>query len=66
MYTIKHEHNQKIDGFTEGSNIPQLNVEEQESLEKDLTLKELKDGLASFGLDQLFRNIKRSSARVSS
>lgn len=58
MYTSKitgnnstsvYEHNQKIDGFTEGVNIPQLNVEEQESLEKDLTLEELKDALASFG-----------------
>ena len=57
MYTSKtngnnstsvHEHNQKIDGFTEGLNIPQLNEEEQESLEKDLTLEELKDALASF------------------
>ena len=47
-YTILYEHNQKIDGFTEGLNIPQLNVEEQESLEKDLTLEELKDALASF------------------
>ena len=46
--TSAYEHNQKIDGFTEGLNIPQLNVKEQESLEKDLTLKELKDALASF------------------
>ena len=57
MYTSKtngnnstsvHEHNQKIDGFTEGLNIPQLNEEEQESSEKDLTLEELRDALASF------------------
>ena len=57
MYTSKingnnstsvHEYNQKTDGFTEGLNIPQLNEEEQESLEKDLTLEELKDALASF------------------
>ena len=47
--TSAYEHNQKIDGFTEGLNIPHLNVEEQESLKKDLTLKELKDALASFG-----------------
>ena len=46
--TSAYEHNQKIDGFTEGLNIPQLNVEEQEFLEKDLTLEELKDALASF------------------
>ena len=46
--TFVHKHNQKIDGFTEGVNIPQLNEEEQESLEKDLTLEELKDALASF------------------
>lgn len=46
--TSAYEHNQKIDGFTEGLNIPQLNVEEQESLEKDLTIEELKDALASF------------------
>ena len=57
MYTSKingnnstsvHEYNQKTDGFTGGLNIPQLNEEEQESLEKDLTLEELKDALASF------------------
>ena len=46
--TSAYEHNQKIDSFTEGLNIPQLKVEEQESLEKDLTLEELKDALASF------------------
>ena len=46
--TSAYEQNQKIDGFTQGLNIPQLNVEEQESLEKDLTLEELKDALASF------------------
>ena len=46
--TSAYEHNQKIDGFTEGLNIPQLNVEEQESLEKDLTIEELKDALPSF------------------
>ena len=46
--TSAYEHNQKIDGFTKGLNIPQLNVEEQESLEKDLTLEELKEALASF------------------
>ena len=46
--TSAYEHHQKIDGFTEGLNILQLNVEEQESLEKDLTLEELKDALASF------------------
>ena len=45
--TSAYEHNQKIDGFTEGLNIPQLNVEEQESLEKDLTIEELKDALPS-------------------
>ena len=57
MYTSKtngnnntsvYEDNQKIDGSTEGLNIPQLNVDEQESLENDLTLEELKDALASF------------------
>ena len=46
--TSAYEHNQKIDGFTEGLNIPQLKEDEQESLEKDLTLEELKDALASF------------------
>ena len=46
--TSRYEHDQKIDGFTESLNIPQLNVEEQESLEKDLTLEELKHALASF------------------
>lgn len=57
MYTSKitgnnstsvYEHYQKIDSFTGRLNIPQLNVEQQESLEKDLTLEELKDALASF------------------
>ena len=57
MYTYKtngnnntsaYEHKQKIDGFTEGLNIPQLKEDEQESLEKDLTLEELKNALASF------------------
>ena len=42
------EHNHNIHKFTEGLNIPQLNVEEQESLEKDLTFEELKDVLTSF------------------
>ena len=46
--TSVHEYNQKTDGFTEDLNIPQLNEEEQESLEKDLTLEEVKDALASF------------------
>ena len=46
--TSAYEHNQKIDDFTDGLHIPQLNVEEQESLEKDLTIEELKDALASF------------------
>lgn len=57
MYTSKttennntsvYEHNQKIDGFTEGLNTSQLNVDEQESLEKDLILEELKDAQGSF------------------
>ena len=34
--------------YIEGLNIPQLKVEEQESLEKDLTFEELKDALTSF------------------
>jgi len=42
------EHNHDINKFIEGLNIPQLNVEEQESLEKDLTFEELKDALTSF------------------
>lgn len=41
------EHNHNIHKFIEGLNIPQLNIEEQESLEKDLTLEELKDALTS-------------------
>ena len=57
MYTSKisgnnisdlFEHNHTIRKFIEGLNIPQLNVEEQESLEKDLTLDELKKALTSF------------------
>ena len=56
MYTSKmsgnntcdvSEHNHNIHKFIEGLNIPQLNIEEQESLEKDLTLEELKDALTS-------------------
>ena len=43
-----YEHNHNIHKFIEGLNIPQLNVEEQESLEKDLTFEELKDALPSF------------------
>jgi len=42
------EHNHSIDKFIEELTIPQLNVEEQESLEKDLTFEELKDALTSF------------------
>lgn len=41
------EHNHNIHKFIEGLNIPQLNIEEQESLEKDLTFEELKDALTS-------------------
>ena len=57
MYTSKitsnntsdvSEHNNNIHKFIEGLNIPQLNVEEQESLEKDLTFEELKDAVTSF------------------
>lgn len=57
MYTSKilgnntsevSEHNHNIHKFIEGLNIPQLNVEEQESLEKDLTFEELKEALTSF------------------
>ena len=57
MYTSKipgnntsdlSEHDHNIHKFIEGLNIPQLNVEEQESLEKDLTFEELKDALTSF------------------
>lgn len=56
MYTSKmsgnntcdvSEHNHNIHKFIEGLNIPQLNIEEQESLEKDLTFEELKDALTS-------------------
>ena len=57
MYTSKipgnntsdlSEHNHNIHKFIEGLNISQLNVEEQESLEKDLTFEELNDVLTSF------------------
>ena len=57
MYTSKingnntsddSQHNNNTHKFIEGLNIPQLNVEEQESLEKDLTFEELKDALTSF------------------
>ena len=51
MYTSKipgnntsdlSENSHNIHKFIEGLNIPQLNVEEQESLEKNLTFEELK------------------------
>ena len=42
------EHNHNIHKFTEGLNIPQLNVEEQESPENDMTFEEIKDALTSF------------------
>ena len=57
MYTSKitannsnyiSEHNQNLDDFIKGLSIPQLNKEEQESLEKDLTFEELKNALTSF------------------
>ena len=54
MYTSKitnnntSEHNHNIHTFIDGLDIPQLNTEEQERLEKDLTLEELKDALNSF------------------
>ena len=57
MYTSKitannsdyiSEHNQNLDDFIKGPSIPQLNVEEQESLEKDLIFEELKNALTSF------------------
>ena len=50
-YLSGHDHN--IHKFIEGLNIPQLNVEEQESLEKDLTFEELKDALTSFADNKL-------------
>ena len=62
MYTSKilgnntsdvSEHNHNIHKFAEGLNIPQLNVEEQESLEKDLTFEELKETLTSFAGNKL-------------
>ena len=61
MYTSKFtgnntcdvsEHNNDIHKFIEGLDIPQLNVEEQESLEKDLTYEELKDALTSFAYNK--------------
>ena len=54
MYTSKitnnntSEHNHNIHTFIDGLDIPQLNMEEQEHLENDLTLEELKDALKSF------------------
>ena len=54
MYTSKStynnasEHNHNIHTFIDGLDIPQLNMEEQERLENDLTLEELKDALKSF------------------
>ena len=62
MYTSKiydnntcdlSEHNHNIHKFINGLNIPQWNVEEQESLEKDLTFEELQNALRSFADNKL-------------
>ena len=42
------EHNRNLDDFIKDLNIPQLNEEEQESLEKDFTFEEQKGALTSF------------------
>ena len=41
-------YDKKFDDFIEGLDIPQLSEEDQEHLETELTLEELKDALASF------------------
>ena len=55
MYTAKindnmdnHAYEHKFNDFIEDLNIPQLSGEEQSSLEKDLTINELKESLTSF------------------
>ena len=55
MYTTKinvnmdnHTLEQKFNDFIEDLNIPQLNDEEKSSLDKDLTISELKEALDSF------------------
>ena len=62
MYTSKipgnntsdlSEHNHNIHKFIKGLKIPQLNVEEEESLEKNLMFEELKDALTSFADNKL-------------
>ena len=72
MYTSKipgnntsdlSENSHNIHKFIEGLKIPQLNVEEQESLEKDLTFEELKDALTS--LQTINRQEKMDSQKNS-
>lgn len=57
------EYNQNLNDSIKDLNIPQLNEEEQESLEKDLTFEELKDALTSFADNKVPRR-RRIHKRV--
>ena len=54
MYTSKNRksefegENKSFESFVEGIEIPQLNVDEQDSLEHDFTFEELKEAVSSF------------------
>ena len=54
MYTSKNlksesqGENKSFESFVEGIEIPQLNVDEQDSLEHDFTFEELKEAVSSF------------------
>ena len=55
MYTSKKNlnselqgENESFDSFVEGTEIPQLNTEERDSLENDFTYEELKEAVSSF------------------
>ena len=66
------EHNLNLDDFIKDLNIPQLNEEEQESLEKDFTFEEQKGALTSFadntspGEDGFTKKILRNIFLISS
>ena len=66
------EHNLNLDDFIKDLNIPQLNEEEQESLEKDFPFEEQKGALTSFadntspGEDGFTKKILRNIFLISS
>ena len=55
--------NKSFEDFIEGLNIPKLGDEEQHSLEKDLTMEEIKDSLTSFADNRM--DLRRNSMKPS-